>query len=196
MTNSVTFYYDFLSPYSYLAFSQLEGLQARTQAEISLKPIFVLGVMKEVGNVPTTITCQAKGAYAFQDLARWAQQYNVPMNRHPRFGQFSSEPLLLGALAAEARGQVLPYTAAIFDGIWKTPMDVDTDDGAIACLDGAGVPGAAEIWAAREDFKYQLAANNASAVTDGVFGVPSFKTASSLYFGNDRMSFLEKELSQ
>jgi 2-hydroxychromene-2-carboxylate isomerase len=66
MSRTVEFFFDFVSPYSYLAYSQLDSLQA----DISLRPMHVLSVMKAVGNTPTTVTCAAKGRYAGADLAR------------------------------------------------------------------------------------------------------------------------------
>src|SRR3990167_8266843 len=60
MKQTVEFFFDFVSPYSYLAHSQLDSLQA----DISLRPMHVLSVMKAVGNTPTTVTCAAKGRYA------------------------------------------------------------------------------------------------------------------------------------
>lgn len=60
MTRQVEFFYDFRSPYSYLAFTQLQQMDVM----IALKPMQILKVMNRVGNVPTTITCAAKGRYA------------------------------------------------------------------------------------------------------------------------------------
>ncbi|MBK9004925.1 MAG: DsbA family protein [Sphingomonadales bacterium] len=64
MTQNVEFFYDFRSPYSYLAFTQLQQMDVAIQ----LKPMQILAVMERVGNVPTTITCAAKGRYARTEL--------------------------------------------------------------------------------------------------------------------------------
>jgi 2-hydroxychromene-2-carboxylate isomerase len=75
MSKQLEYFFDFRSPYSYLAHSQLTGLGV----EIILRPMNVLTVMKSVGNTPTTIECAAKGRYARVDLARWAQRYGMPL---------------------------------------------------------------------------------------------------------------------
>src|SRR5690606_34151483 len=76
MTRSIEFFYSFGSPYSYLAFTQLREMDVR----IAYRPMRILEVMEKVGNVPTTITCAAKGRYARMDLARWCQRYGIPLN--------------------------------------------------------------------------------------------------------------------
>ena len=68
MTQRLDLFFDFRSPYSYLAFTQLRQMDV----DIALRPMQVLKVMDAVGNVPTTITCAAKGRYARTDLGRWA----------------------------------------------------------------------------------------------------------------------------
>ena len=190
MSRDVTLYYDFVSPYSYLAYTQLAALKERTGANILLKPIHVLTVMERVGNTPTTATCKAKGEYARADLARWAVHYKTLLNPHPKFGTFSTEPLLLGALAAESRGQLETFSEAAFEAVWLHQADLENSSAIVDWLSAAGVRDAGEIWAHRQDFKPRLEANLEAAIADGVFGVPSFKTVQNLYFGNDRLSFL------
>ena len=72
---TIDFYFDFRSPYSYLAHSQLGSLGAG----VNYRPMDVVAVMKQVGNTPTTVTCQAKGQYARADLQRWAKRYGLPL---------------------------------------------------------------------------------------------------------------------
>ena len=76
MTQPIELFYDFRSPYSYMAYTQLIGMDVG----VALRPMKILKVMELVGNVPTTITCKVKGRYARIDLARWAQRYGVPLN--------------------------------------------------------------------------------------------------------------------
>ncbi len=194
MGDSVKFYYDFVSPYSYLAFTQLPAVSHRTGATFDLTPIHILTVMDQVGNAPTTATCKAKAVYARSDLARWARHYHIPVRPHPKFGTFSTEALLLGALAAKESDQLSAFSKAAFEAVWLNRSDLETDIGIVRWLEEAGVKDASKIWAAREGFREQLLENHDAAVADGVFGVPSFKSTRSLFFGNDRLEFLEQEL--
>jgi 2-hydroxychromene-2-carboxylate isomerase len=195
MSTSITFYYDFVSPYSYLASTQLPAFLQRTGANIVYKPIHILTVMDAVGNTPTTATCRAKGKYALSDLARWASHYSVPLSPHSQFGRFSTLPFLHGALAAEAAGQLDAYNEAVFDALWVRHADIESDEGITGFLSAAGIEGATDIWGERKAYAAQLENLQQEAIDAGVFGVPSFVTKNGLYFGNDRLNFLEEGLN-
>ncbi|HBM87012.1 MAG TPA: hypothetical protein DD437_00550 [Rhodobiaceae bacterium] len=79
MTKSIQFFFDFVSPYSYLAMTQLPPLAERTGATIDYRPINVIALQKKVSNRPTTVECPAKGRYAMADLARWAKKIRGPV---------------------------------------------------------------------------------------------------------------------
>jgi 2-hydroxychromene-2-carboxylate isomerase len=78
MPQDVDFFFDFVSPYTYLAQTQLAGLKERTGARFRLWPMHLLNLMKQVGNVPTTVLCANKLKYATQDIGRWVARYGVP----------------------------------------------------------------------------------------------------------------------
>ena len=103
MTQKIELFYDFRSPYSYLAFTQLRDMDV----EIVLRPMQILKVMEKVGNVPTTITCAAKGRYARNDLARWARRYGItlnPSNMRDNDGDACSRAVLAAASPAGPTG--------------------------------------------------------------------------------------------
>ena len=192
----IQFYFDFLSPYSYLAFTQINQVAARTGATVDFIPISVLALMKRVGNQPTTVMCDAKLAYAFQDLARWATDYGVPLNPNPNLSSIDVMPLLLGAQAAKHRGQMEPYMAAVFRGYWVDASAFEDQQVLLSMLVEAGIPEAATLLAESQGLPSELEQNLTEAVEAGVFGVPSFVADGQLFFGNDRLHFLEREIGR
>jgi 2-hydroxychromene-2-carboxylate isomerase len=110
---TIEFYYDFLSPYSYLASTHLAGLADRTRSHVEFIPISVLAVMKLTDNSPTTILSKAKGAYAMADIGRWVSRYDVPFGRDRAQRQIDAARLLAGAAMAGELGQIEPYTHAV-----------------------------------------------------------------------------------
>ncbi len=92
MPQDVDFFFDFVSPYSYLAQTQLPALQERTGARFRLWPMHLLNLMKQVGNAPTTVLCANKLKYATRDIGRWVSRYGVPfqLNQHV----FKGDPVL------------------------------------------------------------------------------------------------------
>ncbi|WP_312884692.1 DsbA family protein [Rhizobium laguerreae] len=89
-------YFDYRSPYSFLALSQVQKMDV----EIAFHPLEIGDLMKQVVNVPTSITCAPKGRYVMTDLQRWAVHYGVSLNWHPQLLEIDASRLLRATLAA------------------------------------------------------------------------------------------------
>lgn len=191
MKQTVEFFFDFVSPYSYLAYSQLESLPA----DISLRPMHVLSVMNAVGNTPTTVTCSAKGRYAAADLARWARRYGVALKR-PDMRAMNNAACARAALAAPSSEVAWQITTALFNACWRDGQTLTTTAEVLDALAAAGLETAslADLIDASETIE-QLEKNNREAAERGVFGAPSFLLGESLFFGNDRLDFVREQLA-
>ncbi len=188
--DAVDFYFDFLSPYSYLAHSQLPTLGA----PVRYVPIAVLDVMKIVNNAPTTMTCSAKRNYAGKDIGRWAARYGVPFGMAD-FQRLDGGLLLRIATAAKRMKLEAEVTAAIFKAVWGNAGDA-SPAGIAATLSANGLPADALIkGAAAEETAQALAATVDEAAGLGVFGAPTFRVGADLYFGNDRFDFIREALA-
>ena len=185
----VDFYFDYRSPYSYLALTQLDDVELR------LLPVDVVEVMRIVGNVPTTVTCAAKGRYAMADLGRWARRYRQPVARHPDGATIDARRLLRATLAVEDGPHRRTTAKALFAAMWATGAPLSRVEDVLAVLAGAGVD-AAQL-ADRIDgpeLAAELDAATASAAERGVFGVPTMVAGGEMFFGNDRLDFLREHL--
>lgn len=191
----IQFYFDFVSPYSYLAYKQLQPVAAAVDRPVDLKPIDVIALMARVGNRPTTVECAAKGRYAFTDLGRWAVRLNVPFAPNPHFRRIDKTPLLLGAIAAERAGHGSAYANAVFEGVWARGAAFENPAVTIALLRAGGVVDAHDIMATGATLADALEANITEAEAKGIFGTPSVIVDGQLYFGNDRMTFVEAALA-
>ena len=191
MKHTVEFFFDFVSPYSYLAYSQLESLPA----DISLRPMHVLSVMNAVGNTPTTVTCSAKGRYAAADLARWARRYGVALKR-PDMRAMNNAACARAVLAAPSSEVAWQITTALFNACWRDGQTLTTTAEVLDALAAAGIETAslADLIDASETIE-QLEKNNREAAERGVFGAPSFLLGESLFFGNDRLDFVREQLA-
>ncbi|MGQ0590214.1 MAG: 2-hydroxychromene-2-carboxylate isomerase [Sphingosinicella sp.] len=192
MTQPIEFFYDFRSPYSYLAYTQLRGMDV----DIALRPMKILELMEKVGNVPTTITCAAKGRYARMDLARWAERYGVtlnPSNMRDNDGAACSRAVL----AAGSPGEAAAITLALYRACWSEGQTLATTDDILAAIAAAGLdpaPIASRIDA--PDVVAQLDANTDEAAERGVFGSPTIFVGDTMFFGNDRLNFVREELAR
>lgn len=192
MTQHVEFFYDFRSPYSYLAFTQLRQMDVT----IALKPMQILKVMERVGNVPTTITCAAKGRYARVDLGRWAQRYGVMLNPSDMKAN-DGDALSRAVLASATPEAAVEITLALYRAIWSNGETLASTEAILASLAGAGIDTTvlAKGIDAPETMA-QLEANTAEAAERGVFGSPTIFVGDAMFFGNDRIEFVREELAR
>jgi len=185
------FYFDFRSPYAYLAQSQLH----RLGAEIVYRPFEIMGLMDRVGNVPTSITCKAKNRYVGADLQRWVATYKVPLRRHPQMGEIDPRRLLRASLAADELGLAPQAVGAIFQAFWGSGAPLSTAGDIAAVLVAAGVRGP-DLAARIDDPALDKALDAATdgAIARGVFGAPTMFVGDEMFFGNDRFDFVRASL--
>lgn len=192
MTRSLELFYDFRSPYSYLAFTQLREMGV----DIVLRPVMLLKLMEAVGNVATTLTCAAKGRYARTDLARWAQRYGIALNpsdMRANDGDACSRAVLAAGSSAEA----IEITLALYRACWSEGKALATKDDILAVIAAAGID--ANAIAKRIDAPEtisQLDANTREAAERGVFGSPTVFVGDAMFFGNDRLDFVREHIAR
>lgn len=190
---TLDFYFDYRSPYSYLALSQF----GRFGAEVRYFPFEIRSLMERIGNVPTSVTCPGKNRYVQVDLRRWATLYGVPLERHPKIAEIDAKRLLRATLAAEQLGALPQAVKAIFNALWGTPAPLSTSAEVAAVLGRAGID-AAVIEPMIDDPSLDDALESATtaAAARGVFGAPTIFVDDEMFFGNDRLDFVQNRLEQ
>ena len=176
-------YFDFISPFSYL---QLEGIGAlRARLEIAPIPIVFGAILKHHGQLgPAEIRGKREFTYRF---AQWtAEREKIPF-RFPPAQPFNPIAPLRLAIAA---GTSWPAITAIFEHIWK---DGRAGDDVESLGDVARALGIDDVAAAiaREDVKTALRTNTEAALAAGVFGVPTLRIGGELFWGNDATALIE-----
>lgn len=193
MSKKIEFLFDVGSPTAYLAWSQLPALCERTGAELTLTPVLLGGIFKATGNNPPGAV-PAKGMYMMRDLARYAARYQVPLTMNPHFPVNTLMPMRIVAAAAGTPEQDA-VVRALFEAMWKAPCKLSEQDELERVLNEAGLD--AQYWlsrAADETVKDTLKANTEAAVKRGVFGAPTMFVGQEMFFGQDRLDFVEAAL--
>jgi 2-hydroxychromene-2-carboxylate isomerase len=185
------FFYDLVSPYSYLASTRVEEVARRAGAEVRFRPFLLGGVLKATGN-HAPVETPAKFRYVVVDTGRWARRLGVPF-AFPATFPFSTVLAMRCALAAEARGKLVPFTHAAYRAAWAEGRDLSSPDVLAAVATSVGLEGPALVAAAPE-FKAALVAQTEEAVRRGAFGAPTFFLGDELYVGNDRLDLVEEAL--
>ena len=194
MTKTVEFLFDFGSPASYLAYKRVPQMADRTGARVDYVPMLLGGVFKATGNAsPAAIP--AKGRWMNADLARWARRFGTEFNRNPFF-PINTLHLMRGAMGLIEDTRFFAYLDAVFDAMWREPKNLGEPAELVPVLRRAGLE-ADEFRALteRDDVKARLKATTERAVERGAFGAPTFFVGEEMFFGQDRMDFVEEALA-
>jgi len=193
---TLEFYFDFGSPTSYLAHTQLPRIAAETGATLVYRPLLLGGVFKATGNA-SPVTVPAKGAWMGQDLARWAQRYGVPFTFNPHF-PINTLTLMRGAVGLQRSNPALfaRYVDAVFRALWVEPRDLAQPAELAAVLAPLGItPEAFLALVGDPGVKAALIAATDEAVARGVFGAPTCFVRGQMHFGQDRLEFVREALA-
>jgi len=195
MSKSVEFYFDFGSPTTYLAWTQLPQLCAETGAALVYKPMLLGGVFQATGTA-SPVTIPAKGRFMLQDLARYARRYQVAMTFNPHF-PINTLGLMRAAVAVQLR---LPerfeaFLKLIFEAMWVEAHNLG-DPAVLAKVlaEGGFEPQALLALSAEQEVKDALKATTEEALKRGVFGAPAMFVGDELFFGQDRLDFVREAL--
>lgn len=192
--NTVDFYYDFISPAAYLAHTQLPELCQRHDAQLNYKPMLLGGVFKATGTTPPA-TIPSKLAWVQADFARYAERYGVPFQQNPHF-IFNTVNAMRGAIWAQENGCIDAYNRVMYQAAWADAKDLGNKDVMAELLNNAGLDATAMLEAITQpDCKAALIQATEQAVSNGVFGAPTMIVNGELYFGQDRLEWIEKALA-
>ena len=189
------YFFDFGSPTSYLAWTQLPRLLADTGAELVWRPMLLGGVFKATGNA-SPVSVPAKGRWMNADIVRWAARYGVPFRFNPHF-PINTLTLMRGATGMQMRrpGDFDRYVAVVYRAMWEAPANLGDPEVLAATLAAAGFDVEAFMAAVGDpEVKARLAATTEEAVARGVFGAPTFFVGEAMFFGQDRLDFVREAL--
>jgi 2-hydroxychromene-2-carboxylate isomerase len=187
------YFFDYVSPYAYLADTQLPALVERSGAEIVYRPFLLGGVMKASQNSPP-ITVPNKGAYLMTDVRRWCARYGVELNPNPHF-PVNTLGAMRAAVAALGEPRFGAFHRAMFRAVWVEGKNLGDEAVLRAEIDRAGLDGAAILArSATPEVKDVLRRNSEESVARGAFGAPTFFVGEEMFWGNDRLEFVEAAL--
>jgi 2-hydroxychromene-2-carboxylate isomerase len=179
MALSVDWYFDYVSPFSYIALHRLPELDV----PVHFKPVLFAGLLNHFGQKgPAEIPAKRKWTYRW--CTWWARSLGVPF-RFPAAHPFNPLPYLRLSLAAGNKPEVV---RRIFDAIWTTGEDAGDTERFTGLCKRLGVDTAA---LSSPEIKDGLRKNTDDAVLRGVFGVPTFVASGEVFWGADAVDFVK-----
>jgi len=192
---TLEFHFDFGSPTTYLAYTQVRRIAQETGATLVWHPMLLGGVFKAAGNA-SPVTVPAKARWMFDDMARWARHWGVPFAPNPHF-PVNTLTLMRGACGMLMRqpADFPRYVDAVFHAMWVEPRNLNDPAEATAVLTQAGFDAAAFMaMVADPAVKADLIARTDASVARGAFGAPTFFVGEQMFFGQDRLHFVQEAL--
>ncbi len=185
------FLFDFISPYAYLAFTQLPRVEAAVGRTFALEPVLFAGLLSAHGNLgPAEIL--AKRQYIIRDLVRMSQELGVPLDVPPAH-PFNPLVALRVSCAAQQGVQRRAVVKALFDAVWRQGRAIDTAAAVAAALEGVvEAPEALVQRAGEPEIKAALRAQTAQAAGEGVFGVPTAVVDGEYFWGAESLRHIER----
>jgi 2-hydroxychromene-2-carboxylate isomerase len=197
VTKTVEFWFDVGSPAAYIAWHRLAKVAQRTGAKVEWRPMLLGGVFQATGN-QSPMMVPAKGKWMQRDLERFARRDGTPFRHNPHF-PINTLMLMRGAVGLQQRDEARfkPYVDAVYRAIWADQKNMNDPQVVGAVLHAAGFdPGELLALTSEPEVKERLKAVTAEAVGKGVFGAPTFFVDGEMYWGQDRLDFVEESLKQ
>ena len=192
MTKTVTFCFDFGSPYSYLAYNYLGPIK-ETGAQIDLKPVLLGGIFKATGNQPPA-TVQKKGEYMFKDIQRWSNKLGISFKMNPYF-PILTVPHMRGAILAQKKNILEDYMQSMFDSMWLKGLNLNDQEILTQVASESGIdPNDFAEGISSDEIKDELRLNTQFAIDKGAFGVPTYFFENEMFWGIDSIKFLLESL--
>lgn len=199
MDKPIDYYFATISPFMYLGHERLLAIARRHGASIAVKPVNFGDIFPVSGGLPLSKRAPQRQAYRLVELERWSQHLGIPLNLEPRFFPVNGDRAAYWILAAGERdaAHALSLTGAVGRAIWREERDV-SDSATLADLarELRLDPAALAERAASTEIAARYKTLTDEAIRRQVFGAPTYIYRDELFWGQDRLDFLDRALAK
>ena len=197
----IEFFFDCSSPWTYIAFTNIQPLAKELGAEITWKPFLVGGVFNTVNKAMYETRANpvpAKQAYTAKDLQDWANLAGIRIKMPPSVFPVNAVKAMRGCIWVQQQSpdKLVPFAKAVFESYWGEDQDISKDEVLAKVCERAGLdPAKFFAGIGEQAIKDQLKANTDDAIARGAFGSPTiYLDKTDMYFGNDRLPLIRAKL--
>ena len=197
MRKTIDYYFTVTSPWSYLGDIRVREIAARCNVTLQHRPVNAGEIFSKTGGLPLKDRSAERQAYRLRELARWRERLEIELNLEPTFFPASSELADKVIIVTRESGiDPGPLTNAFMRTVWVEDENIADPEVVKTVLDAQGLDAVILMASAQqEETARLLATNTEEAISRGVFGLPSYVTAHDLFWGQDRLEFLESSLT-
>jgi carboxymethylenebutenolidase len=199
MPHTIDYYLAPQSPWTYLGHARFVQMAAAAGATVRVKPADIGQVFAVSGGLPLAKRPAQRQAYRLVELARWRDFLGLPLNVQPRFfpvpGDDASR-LIIAVDQADGTAAALKIAGALMAAVWAQERDIADAHTRADLLAECGLPAARADDARAPEVQAAYERNTQDAMAAQVFGVPSYVVGSEIFWGQDRLDFLQRRLQQ
>ena len=196
MPKTVDYFFVNTSPFCYLGSRAFDALVEKHGLSVNIRPFNLIAIFPKTGGVPLAKRAPERQAYRLVELARWSKFRGLKMNLKPAHFPVKSGLADRMVIACDLTGaDALALAHAQFAATWAEKRDISDEATLVEIANGLGMDGGALLDAAKSpDIEAHYEANTQEALERGVFGAPSFFHEGEMFWGQDRLDFLERAL--
>ena len=195
MIKPFEFYFDFVSPYSFLAHKEISKIEKKNSVKIRYKPI-LLGGLHNLHGIKAPAFIPAKAKHMIRDCKLIAEKNKIKFKFNSYF-PIRSLNLMRGVLVAEEDNFKSHYIDSIFNAIWQDGLNMNDENIIQKILKNLNVnPKTFLLRVASASIKESLKKRTNEAYEKGIFGAPSFVSNNKIFWGQDRIEFALNESSK
>ena len=192
MIKPFEFYFDFASPYTFLAHKKIRKIENENSIKIIYMPILLGGLLKLAG-IKANIDIPIKGKYMIKDCKLLAEKYNVEFRFNSYF-PINTLNLMRCILVAQKKGVTQSFINKFFDAMLKNELNLNDKAIAAGLLKNLNInPKTFLTETINPDLKNELKKRTDDAFEKGIFGTPSFIINNKIFWGQDRLEFVLNE---
>jgi 2-hydroxychromene-2-carboxylate isomerase len=195
---SIDYYFTPQSPWTYLGHPRFVRMAEAAGAAVRVLPVDFGKVFPVSGGLPLGQRAPQRQAYRLVELQRFSDHLQMPLNRQPKFFPVGGDPaarLIMAVDQHDGSAAALALAGAIFRAVWAEERDIASEKVLAEILQAGGGDPARLAQSKTAEVQQRYEANTQQAIAAGVFGAPSYVVDGEIFWGQDRLDYLERKLA-
>ena len=197
MNATIDYYFAPQSPWTYFGHARFTAIAKAAGATVNVRPADYGRIFPVSGGLPLPKRAPQRQAYRLVELARFRDALNLPMNIQPKFFPVASDDaarLIIAAGLHDGAEAAMRLSGAVFAAVWEQELDIANPETLAILLAQCGLAADRLALSRQPAVQQQFDANTQAAVDAHVFGAPSYVVNGEIFWGQDRLEFLQRRL--
>lgn len=197
MRKTIDYYFAAQSPWTYLGHARLADLASAAGAAVRVLPADFGKIFAVSGGLPLPKRAPQRQAYRLAELARFRDVLALPLNVQPRYFPVAADDaarLIVAVAVHDDSAAAMRLSGAVFAAVWAQQRDIANAQTLAELLRESGLPAERLAQSRGPGVQAQYEANTQAAIEAGVFGAPSYCIDGEIFWGQDRLDFVERKL--